>query len=118
VEVGLIQQLRVYEIFESNKAAFHARFRDHAMRIMRKYRFEFIAVWEATTDRRTEFIYLLSWPDLATKEAAWREFMADAEWKEIKRLTNAEHGDLVGETDDRVLTPTAYSPRAFPASTR
>ena len=115
---GLIHQLRVYEIFESNKAAFHARFRDQAMRIMRKYGFEFIAMWEATTDRRIEFVYLLRWPDLATKEAAWREFMAHAEWKEIKRLTNAEHGDLVGEIEDRVLTPTPYSPRAFAGQAR
>jgi hypothetical protein len=108
----MIQQLRIYEIFERNKAAFHARFRDHAMRIMRKYGFEFLATWEATTDRRTEFVYVLTWPDLATKEAAWRGFMADAEWKEVKRATKAEHGDLVGEIEDRVLVPTAYAPKA------
>ena len=77
---GLIHQLRVYEIFERNKAAFHARFRDHAMRIMRKYGFEFVAMWEAKTERRTEFVYLLVWHDVATKEAAWNEFRADEEW--------------------------------------
>jgi NIPSNAP protein len=113
VEVrALIHQLRIYEIFERNKAAFHARFRDHAMRIMAKYGFGFVAMWEATTSRRTEFVYLLSWPDVATKEAAWSEFRADEEWKEIKRVTGAEHGDLVGEIEDRVLTPTTYSPKA------
>jgi NIPSNAP protein len=114
----LVHQLRVYEIFERNKAAFHARFRDHAMRIMRKYDFEFVAMWEATTDRRTEFVYLLSWRDVATKDAAWTEFRADDEWKDIKRVTAAEHGDLVGEIEDRMLTPTAYTPRAFARSTR
>jgi hypothetical protein len=113
VEVRMIQQLRIYEIFERNKAAFHARFRDHAMRIMRKYGFEFVATWEATTERRTEFVYVLSWPDAATKEAAWRGFLADDEWKEIKRVTSAEHGDLVGEIQDRVLNETEYSPRAI-----
>ena len=107
----MIHQLRVYEIFERNKAAFHARFRDHAMRIMRKYGFEFIAMWETTTDRRTEFVYLLSWPDVATKEAAWKRFMADQQWKDIKRATTAEHGDLVGEIEDRVLVPTVYAPK-------
>jgi hypothetical protein len=114
----LIHELRVYEIFERNKAAFHARFRDHAMRVMRKYGFEFVATWESTTDRRTEFIYLLVWPDVASKEAAWAKFRADEEWKDIKRLTAAEHGDLVGEIEDRVLTPTAYSPAAFASSVR
>ena len=114
----MIQQLRIYEIFERNKAAFHARFRDHAMRIMRKYGFKFLALWEARSDKETEFVYLLSWPDEATKEAAWREFLADLEWKEIKRVTNAEQGDLVGGIEDRVLTSTAYSPRPFASVTR
>lgn len=27
----MIQQLRIYEIFEDNKAVFHGRFRDHAL---------------------------------------------------------------------------------------
>ena len=43
----MIQQLRIYEIFENNKAAFHARFRDHAARIMRtRYGFHIVAMWE------------------------------------------------------------------------
>ena len=99
----MIEQLRIYEIFEHNKAAFHARFRDHAIRIMRRYGFSFRAMWESRSDGRTEFVYLLEWPVLATKERAWRGFMADEEWKEIKRATNAQHGDLVGEIADRVL---------------
>ena len=32
----MIHQLRVYEIFEHDKAAFHERFRDHAARLMRQ----------------------------------------------------------------------------------
>ena len=88
------------------------------MRIMRKYGFDFVAMWESETDRRTEFIYLLVWPDLATKEAAWREFRGDEEWKSIKRVTAGEHGDLVGEIEDRVLNPASYSPRTLAAGAR
>jgi len=106
----VILQLRIYEIFERNKPAFHARFRDHAARIMRRYGFDIVAMWEARTPRRTEFVYLLVWPDEDTKTAAWAKFMADEEWKEIKRVTSAEHGDLVGEIEDRVLMPVDYSP--------
>src|SRR5438552_8771276 len=108
--VPVVHQLRVYEIFDHNKAAFHARFRDHAMRIMKRHGFAFLGMWESQIDDQTEFVYLLEWPDVATKEAAWRAFMADEEWKEIKRLTNAQHGDLGGEIEDRLLGKTAYSP--------
>jgi hypothetical protein len=106
----MIHQLRIYEIFERNKAAFHARFRDHAARIMARHGFRIRAMWESRTERRTEFVYLLAWPDEAAKNAAWSAFMADAEWKEIKRVTSAQHGDLVGAIEDRLLVPTAYSP--------
>ena len=76
---------------------------------MRTYGFNIVAMWESRTARRTEFVYLLAWPDEVTKTAAWDRFMADEEWKEIKRVTGAQHGSLVGEIEDRLLVPTAYS---------
>lgn len=106
----MIHQLRIYEIFEQSKTAFHERFRDDAARIMRKYGFNIVAMWEAKSDRRTEFVYLLAWPDEEAKDAAWAKFMADGEWKEIKRVTSAQHGALVGGIEDRILVPTDYSP--------
>ena len=106
----MIHQLRIYEIFEHNKAAFHERFRDHAARIMRTYGFNILAMWETKTDQRTEFVYLLAWSGEETMREAWAQFMADEEWKEIKRVTSAQHGDLVGAIEERVLTLTDYSP--------
>ena len=105
----MINQLRIYEIFEENKAAFHARFRDHAARIMARHGFRILAMWETATERRTEFVYLLAWPDEAAKDAAWESFMADEEWQEIKRRTAAKHGSLVGAIEDRILQATGYS---------
>jgi heme-degrading monooxygenase HmoA len=112
----MIHQLRIYEIFEHNKAAFHARFRDHAARIMRRYGFDIVAMWETTTPKRTEFVYLLAWPDETVKRAAWERFMADDEWKTIKQATSGESGDLVGEIEDRTLVPTSDSRVAVPAA--
>jgi hypothetical protein len=110
-EALMIQQLRIYEIFEKNKAAFHGRFRDHAARIMQaRYGFKIVAMWETKFGDRTEFVYLLEWPDEATKTAQWAAFMADGEWTEIKRVTHAEHGLMVGQIEDRLLVPVDYSP--------
>lgn len=112
----MIHQLRIYEIFEHNKSAFHERFRDHAARIMKAYDFHILAMWETKTDRHTEFVYLLEWQDEATMRGAWSRFMADEEWKEIKRITSAKHGDLVGEIEDRMLVQTSYSPAQLPSA--
>jgi hypothetical protein len=109
-EEQLIYQLRIYEIFETNKDAFHARFRDHAMRIMHRYGFDIAGMWETKTPERTEFVYLLHWPDEATMRAQWAAFMADEEWAHIKRETSAKYGDLVGSIDEKVMTLTDYSP--------
>ncbi|GAA5082929.1 NIPSNAP family protein [Lysobacter panacisoli] len=109
-----IQQLRIYEIFDDTRGAFHARFRDHAMRIMRRHGFDIVATWESRHDGRIEFVYLLQWPDEATLRERWAGFMADEEWARIKRETRAQ-GPMVGEIEDRTLVPTDYSPvRGFP----
>jgi hypothetical protein len=105
-----IHQLRIYEIFEGNKQAFHERFRDHAMRIMAKYDFKIVAMWESRHEGRTELIYILEWPDEATLKDRWTKFMADQEWSDIKKRTAAVHGKLVGGIQDRVLELTDYSP--------
>ena len=94
----------------NTKAAFHERFRDHAARIMARHGFQIQTMWECKTEARTEFVYLLQLPDEATLKAAWASFMADEEWAEIKRVTGAANGPLVGAIEDRVLHVTDYSP--------
>lgn len=107
----MIHQLRIYEIFEDTKLAFHDRFRNHAARLMRQHGFNIVAMWETQNAGRLEFVYLLEWPDEKTKIDAWARFMADAEWTEIKRVTSAAHGRFVGEIEDRTLHLVDYSPQ-------
>ena len=108
----MIHQLRIYEIFDDNRDAFHARFRDHAARLMKKHGFRIVDMWEARTERRREFVYVLEWADESAKERAWKDFMADEEWSAIKRETSARHGTMVGAIEDRTLIRTDYSPAA------
>jgi len=107
---SVIHQLRIYEIFDGNKKAFHERFRDHAMRIMARYGFKIVATWESRHHNRTELVYLLEWPDTETMKERWAKFMADQEWAEIKKATAEAHGPLVGDIEDRTLDLTDYSP--------
>jgi hypothetical protein len=106
----MIHQLRIYEIFEHNKAAFHERFQKHALRIWQTYGFELVAAWESHNEGRSEFIYLLAWPDDAPMRSAWEKFRADQEWIEVKRVMSAQYGELVGKIEEKVLSPTSYSP--------
>jgi hypothetical protein len=103
--IQMTHQLRVYDIFETNKDAFHVRFRDHAARIMNRYDFDIMPMWEAKQPEQTEFVYLLRWPDEETKTKAWAGFMADQEWDDIKKATR-DRGALVGGIQEA----THYSP--------
>jgi len=105
-----VHQLRIYEIFKDNKQAFHDRFRDHASRIMKNYGFKIVAIWEAEKADRTEFVYILEWENENVMKESWAKFMADQEWKDIKKKTSELHGQLVGEIEDRVLVLKDYSP--------
>lgn len=105
-----VYQLRIYEIFENNKKIFHERFRDHAMRIMEKYNFKIMSIYESKSDKKTEFVYFLEWPNETVMKKAWADFKADKEWVEIKKQYTAKYGDVVGNVEDRVLAKVDYSP--------
>lgn len=105
-----VHQLRIYHIEGENREAFHERFREHAARIMAEYGFEIVAMWESHFDDRTEFVYLLEWPDREAMTSAWEAFMADEEWARIKRETSRVHGTFVHAIEDRTLVLTSYSP--------
>lgn len=107
---GAVQQLRIYRLYDASRVAFHERFRTQAIPIMARYGFDIAAMWEARSEGRPEFVYVLRWPDEATMRRAWDGFMADTEWAEIKRRTAAEHGPMVESIEDRALHLTSYSP--------
>jgi NIPSNAP len=81
------------------------------MRIMARYDFKIVATWESKKDNRTEFVYLLEWPDKETMADRWEKFLWDEEWIQIKKETGEMYGPLVGAIQDRTLYLTDYSPR-------
>ncbi|WP_198425309.1 NIPSNAP family protein [Chryseobacterium panacisoli] len=105
-----VHQLRIYEVPKENKQVFLDRFRDHALRIMKKYGFTIVATWESEFREKTEFVYLLEWKDENAMKTAWEGFMADKEWKEIKARTAKQYGNFVNEIEDRTLKLTDFSP--------
>lgn len=108
--VGELQQLRIYEINRGNKDDFHRRFQDHALRIMKRHRFNIIDMWESDSGEKIEFVYLLSWPDKDTMDLRWKEFLEDQEWIEVKKRTATESGELVLEANGKPLSRVSYSP--------
>ena len=105
-----IYQLRIYEVSPDKRDIFHNRFRDHALRIMKRYGFEIVALWESTSVVNFEFVYLVRWPDAGTMDRQWKAFLADEEWIGIKKDTVRETGEPVIRVTSRLLDNVDYSP--------
>lgn len=105
-----IYQLRIYEVSPDKRAEFHERFKNHALRIMRRYDFKPITLWESKSVTNFEFVYILHWPDIETMDRQWNLFLADSEWVEIKSRMASKIGEPVQRVTSRLLEAVEYSP--------
>lgn len=106
----MINQLRLYTINPDLRDEFLARFENHAARIMRdKYGFNILAMWLSGEGARLRFIYLLSWTDKTAMNNSWAEFMADEEWRTIKKQFWITTPEPVSSIEDIVLEAAGFS---------
>jgi hypothetical protein len=84
-----VYQLRIYKLHDGNEQHFHERFSEQCMPIIRRYGFDIVFTSETGEPGYKEFVYLLRWKDRDTQSSAWKRFLADAEWIEIKKVTAA-----------------------------
>ncbi len=66
-------------------------------------------MWETRRDDKPAFAYLLAWESDMQMTTCWEAFMADKEWRDIKRKTAPKSGRIVGEISDCVLRPVDFS---------
>ncbi|MCF6691889.1 NIPSNAP family protein [Raoultella terrigena] len=106
----MINQLRLYTINPDLRDEFLARFEKHAARIMRdKYGFTILDMWLAGESARLRFIYLLSWTDKTAMNNSWAEFMANEEWRTIKKQLWETTPEPVLSIEDIVLEAAEFS---------
>jgi hypothetical protein len=105
----VINQLRIYEIFDDTKQDFLNRFRDHAARIMANHGFRIQAMWVTEYQGKPAFAYLLTWNDEADMNESWARFMDDQDWKDVKAASAKSGKVMVGEITDLMLDATDFS---------
>jgi hypothetical protein len=59
--------------------------------------------------RQPGFTYMLSFADLAAREAAWKRFREDPEWLKLKATAGYTDADVMSNISDLILSPTPYS---------
>jgi hypothetical protein len=106
---GRCFELRIYYAGEGKLDALHARFRDHTMKLFERHGMTNVAYWVPVENPERRLVYLLSYPDLAAREASWKAFQADPEWVAAKAASETA-GSLVAKVENRFLGPTDFSP--------
>jgi len=105
-----VQEWRVYEAMPGRLPDLHARFANHTLRLFEKHGMENIGYWTEVFGTSNRLVYMLGYPNLGEREKSWAAFQTDPDWQQA-RAESEKNGTLVAKTYNRILRPTAYSPR-------
>ncbi|VXC35091.1 NIPSNAP family protein [Sphingomonas sp. 8AM] len=64
---------------------------------------------DLTGERLPSLTYMLTFPDLATRERNWRTFGSDPAWKRLIGTPGLTDPEITTGIDNRILSPTPYS---------
>jgi hypothetical protein len=112
-------ELRIYTAAEGKLDALKARFRDHTVGLFKRHGMTNVAYWTPTENAANQLIYLLSYPSVEARTAAWKAFGADPEWKAAAKASEVNGKLLAHPPESRILAMTDFSPEpmADPAGT-
>jgi hypothetical protein len=104
-------EMRTYVAHDGKFEDLHKRFREHTNKLFVKHGMELIGYWVPTDGPESEntLVYILAYPDLESREKAWKAFQADPDWH-AARDKSQENGPLVKKVETKYLKPTDYSP--------
>lgn len=110
-------EMRTYITHDGRLDALHARFRNHTNKLFVKHGMELVGYWvpaatstsKDSLDPNNTLVYILAYPSLEAREASWKAFIADPDWKQAKASSEAD-GPIVKKVISQYLTPTDYSP--------
>lgn len=104
-----LYEMRIYYPTPGKYAEIVDRFRQYTTKIFEKHGMENIGYWTPTDTSRKELIYILAYPNREARDASWKAFSSDPEWKAVVAKTEA-NGKLVDHVDQVFMTEADISP--------
>lgn len=96
-------ELRVYYCHPGKLSNLLTRFTNHTTKIFEKHGMENIGYWTPNTEDNNVLYYVLGYPSKEARDASWKAFSADPEWKEVARKSE-ESGKIVAKVDSKFMT--------------
>ena len=101
-------ELRTYHAAPGKLDEVLARFRDHTLKLFEKHGMTNVGYWVPVDNKDNLLIFLLAYPDRESREASWKAFAEDPEWKKAAADSDTD-GKLVAKADSLFLKPTDFS---------
>lgn len=86
-----------------------ARFRNHTVKLFEKHGMQNIGYWVPVDNQENKLVYMLAYPSRAERDARWKAFSEDPDWKAARTASEA-NGKLVAKAESVFLGATDYSP--------
>lgn len=106
----MIYELRTYTAMPGRLPDLHKRFREHTTKIWAKRGWQMTGFWTYKHGGPSDtLVYMLAWPDQATRDTEFAAFQQDPEWLAAREASEV-NGPLVAHIRSDILNPTDYSP--------
>lgn len=117
-----VYELRIYYPHQGKLEDILKRFREHTTALFEKHGFTNVGYWVTQPDEpasyatriiggkegRQALLYLVSFPNMESRNASWDAFIKDPEWVKVYEESR-KNGPLVHEIDQVFLNPTDFS---------
>lgn len=109
-------EMRIYYCHPGKLDALIERFTNHTTALFEKHGMENIGYWLPVDNKENALYYVLAFPDKAAREAAWKDFGADEEWKQV-RAASEKNGPIITKITSIFMDAPTISPVIQPSQT-
>lgn len=102
-----LYELRIYHTENGRMNALIQRFTNHTTKLFEKHGMTNEGYWLDMADSN-KLIYIVSFPNLAARDSAWKSFIADPEWVKV-RDNSEKDGKILKKIESIYLTKTDFS---------
>jgi NIPSNAP len=102
-----LYETRIYYTEPGRLDALLSRFKNHTTKLFEKHGMTNVGYW-VPLHEENKLVYVLSFPDRAARDASWKAFIADPEWKTVSTASEAD-GKIIAKIESIFMKATDFS---------
>ena len=106
----MLYELRIYHTVPGKLPALNDRFAKHTMGFFKSHGIGMMGFWTDEIGTSNKLSYILTFDNMADREAKWTAFQADPGWHKVRAETEAS-GPIVAQVLNTFMRLTPYSPQ-------